>query len=87
MRTRAVQSLAALVGIASLAGLTLYLALASLLPLPLASTIALGVGVGGAVYVERRYVRSDPAAVADALLFGFATAGGWAAAQFLIRVL
>lgn len=84
---RSVHSLLTLVGIAAGVAVTLYLILGLILSAVLASTIAMGLGAGSAVYVERRWVRSDGAAAAEALLYGTATAGGWAAALLISHLL
>ncbi len=51
----------------------------------IASTLGMGVGVGLAVYLDRRWLRPSPPAAREAFTYGAATAFGWALAQLIIH--
>jgi hypothetical protein len=76
-----------LVGVAATSGLLLYVILGLVLSPALAGILAMGLGVGGAVYVDRRWIRFEDSAAAEALLYGAATAGGWAVARLVLSLL
>lgn len=56
----------------------LFVLLRSFLAAEVASTLALGLSVGGCVYLDRRVGRRRDRAAVEGLLHGAATAMGWA---------
>lgn len=86
-RTHQYRRLLILIGGAVAGAAVFFAALRLVLPASVASSFAIGLGVGGAVYLDRRFFRLEPGPAVEGFLYGAATALGWAGAQAVSMLL